>query len=294
MAKANRNSKIYAEASAVGVARTLAGLPLEHPFDSIKSRLQTEMHRKVSFVQMTKEIYSTYGFRNGFYAGFLPSAARGIIKQVYRWPLMLWLPQVYSKIYPDSLKTKYPSIAKLSTGFTLAAIDTFIICPLERLKVCLQTKNCDLGVGKFFMENQKETAKSLFRGLESLFYRQMFSWVSFLYADFKFKRMAREWNGLSPTDSLDSTSLFTVSLLVGFSNVMVVMPLDTIKTLYQQHSGEFAQSKIRETVRVIRERGGLKAFYHGWQPRLIQFLIQAVFTVTALERLEEKLRDQNK
>jgi len=85
-----------------------------------------------------------------------------------------------------------------------------------------------------------------------------------------------------------------VSMFVGVSNVMIVMPLDTVKTLYQQHSGEFADTKFRETIRIIRERGGVKAFYYGWQPRLIQFLIQSVFTVTALERLEQKMMVQSK
>jgi len=98
---------------------------------------------------------------------------------------MLWLPQSYNKLLPDSLKLKYPSLAKITTGATLAAIDTFIICPLERLKVCLQTKNNDLGMRKFFLENNNQTAKSLFRGLESLFYRQMLSWVSFFICRFQ-------------------------------------------------------------------------------------------------------------
>jgi Mitochondrial carrier protein. len=239
---------------------------------------------------MTKEIYRKHGLKNGFYAGFLPSLVRGVIKQLYRWPLMLVLPQFYNVVIPQSLKASYSSLPKIATGMSLAAIDTFIVCPLERLKVCLQTKRSDLNIRTFFKENNREMAKSLFRGLEPLFYRQMLSWVSFLYTDFKFKELARKWSGLGPKDSLDNSTLLAVSVAVGVSNIMIVMPLDTIKTLYQQHSEEYYKLTLRETSKVVFQKGGLKAFYYGWQPRLVQYVIQSLFTVTALEKLEEKMR----
>lgn len=241
---------------------------------------------------MTKEIYKNYGLKQGFYAGFLPSLVRGVIKQVYRWPLMLVLPQFFSKVIPDSLQKTYTSLPKISSGMTLAAIDTFIVCPLERLKVCLQTKRNDLNIRTFFRENNREVAKSLFRGLEPLFYRQMISWVSFLYTDFKFKELARAFLGLTPKDQLENSHLLFISALVGVTNIAIVMPFDATKTLYQQHSDDFAKLKMRETMKIVYKSGGIKAFYYGWQPRLIQYIIQSLFTVTALERLEEKLRKE--
>jgi len=281
-------AKIYFEASAVGLMRAVAGLPLEHPFDSIKSRMQAEINRKTTFLDMTKEIYKTQGVTKGFYAGFIPSALRGIVKQMYRWPLMLVLPRVYSSVYSDSVKNKYPSIMKISTGLTLAAVDTFIVCPFERLKVCLQTKQTDLNLRNFF--HQKDLVKSLFRGLHSLFYRQMISWVSFLYTDFKFKEIARNMKGIGKDDPLDNNTLFLTSILVGIANVFVVMPFDMTKTLYQQHSEEFVNKKFTETVKVVYNKTGLKGFYYGWQPRMIQYIIQSAFTVTALEKMEQKIK----
>jgi hypothetical protein len=287
----NKGSKIYLEASAIGVLRTIAGLPLEHPFDSVKSRMQAEINRKVGFFQMSKEIYKTQGITKGFYAGFIPSAFRGVIKQVYRWPLMLVLPRAYSSIIPGQLQKDYPSIAKITTGLTLAAIDTFIICPFERLKVCLQTKKNDLSLRNFFRQSDQNMFQSLFRGLNSLFYRQMTSWVSFLYTDYKFKEIAREMKGLGKNDPLDNRTLFTTSLFVGITNVLVVMPFDMTKTLYQQHSDEFVNKKFLDTLKVVYKRTGFKGFYYGWQPRMIQYMIQSVFTVTALEKMEQKLKN---
>jgi len=283
-------AKIYVEASALGLLRSIAGLPFEHPFDSVKSKMQAEINRKVGFLEMAKEIYKTQGVSKGLYAGFIPSAIRGAVKQVYRWPLMLVLPRAYSSIYPESIKQKYPSITKITTGLTLAAVDTFIVCPFERLKVCLQTKRDNLSLTTFFKQNHNHLFKSLFQGLKSLFYRQMVSWVSFLYTDYKFKEMAREYKGIDKNSPLDNQTLFITSLLVGVANVLVVMPFDMAKTLYQQHSNEFVNKKFSDTLKIVYNKAGLKGFYYGWQPRMIQYMIQSVFTVTALEKMEQKLK----
>ena len=243
---------------------------------------------------MTKEIYNTHGLRKGFYAGFFPSAARGVLKQIYRWPLMLVLPKIYDTAYSDSLKKAYPAISKISTGLTLAAIDTFIVCPFERLKVCLQTKQSDLSLKQYFRQSEQGIIKSLFRGLNSLFYRQMISWVSFLYSDHKFKEIARKAKGTDKNQPLDNQTLLLTSVLVGIVNVLIVMPFDMTKTLYQQHSEEFVNKKFSETVRTVYKKAGLKAFYYGWQPRMVQYIIQSVFTVTALEKMEHKINSTSK
>jgi hypothetical protein len=138
---------------------------------------------------------------------------------------------------------------------------------------------------------QSNVFGSLFRGLNSLFYRQMTSWVSFLYTDYKFKEIAREMKGLGKNDPLDNQTLLTTSLFVGISNVLVVMPFDMTKTLYQQHSDEFVNKKFLETLKVVYRKTGFKGFYYGWQPRMIQYMIQSVFTVTALEKMEQKLKN---
>jgi len=69
----NKGAKIYFEASAIGLFRAVAGyiflfnfffnlkgMPLEHPFDSIKSRMQSEINRKVSFLGVSSLIFSPF------------------------------------------------------------------------------------------------------------------------------------------------------------------------------------------------------------------------------------------
>jgi len=287
----NNSVKVYFEASVLGLLRALVGLPFEHPFDSIKSRMQAEISRKTSFLSMAKEIYRTQGIFNGFYAGFIPGAVRNLVKQIYRWPLMLVLPTFYNSVYSPEIKNKYPSIAKISTGLTIAVVDTFVICPFERLKVYLQTKRSDISLKMFFRQNKANLFNSLFRGLSSLFYRQMISWVSFLYTDYKFKDLARAYLRIEKNIPLDGKTLFLTSVTIGITNVFVVMPLDMTKTLYQQHNEEFANKKLTETLKIVYKKTGFKGFYYGWQPRLIQYIIQSFFTVTALEKMEHRIRN---
>jgi len=203
---------------------------------------------------------------------------------------MLILPEFYNSVYPASTKAQYPSIAKISTGLTIAAIDTFIICPFERLKVFLQTKHAHVSLKTFYRDNKKNLVRSLFRGLDSLFCRQIISWVSFLYADYKFKQLARKYQHVPDIEALSNSTLIVVSTLVGISNVFIVMPFDMTKTLHQQHSEGFVNKGLRETIKTVYREAGIKGFYYGWQPRMIQYIINSALTVTALEKLEHKMK----
>jgi hypothetical protein len=50
-----------------------------------------------------KEIYSTKGIK-GFYAGALPNLSRCILKNTYRYPLMVGLPSFYNRNLPNMIK----------------------------------------------------------------------------------------------------------------------------------------------------------------------------------------------
>ena len=84
-----------------------------------------------------KEIYSTKGFK-GFYAGSLPNFTRCIMKNSYRYPLLVGLPSFYKNHLPESIREK-KIFLKLMTGTSIALVEAFITCPVERLKVYFMT-----------------------------------------------------------------------------------------------------------------------------------------------------------
>jgi len=286
----NDKSKIYVQSSLYGVIRSVIGLPFEHPFDSIKTKLQADYGNNKKFLNATIEIYRRQGVIEGFYSGFVPNAFRSAIKQVYRWPMILYFPQMFKDLYPEWIRNEYPSIHKTSAGFMIAIMESLIICPLERLKVSLMTRKNQLSIAKFMHESKGNLKKSLFQGLESQLCRQVVSWVSFLYFEFKCKDIARKIQNIPDGQPLGDVALVSAAVCVGILNLICVMPFDLTKTLYQQHQAvEYKDRKLTETMKLIYKKRGFSAFYVGWQPRMVQYVIQSVFTVTALDRLERML-----
>jgi hypothetical protein len=58
-----------------------------------------------------------------------------IVKQMYRYPLMILFPPYFE----NKLSTSNLQVTKLASGLAIAMIESFIMCPFERLKVYLMT-----------------------------------------------------------------------------------------------------------------------------------------------------------
>lgn len=89
--------ELLVKSGVYGALRGLAGLPLEHPLDCIKTRWQSRLHSG-SALEVARNIYSNNGIM-GFYAGAVPNSIRMATKQLYRWPLMIGLPPLLRQIY---------------------------------------------------------------------------------------------------------------------------------------------------------------------------------------------------
>lgn len=278
--------KQYLIASSWGAARGLAGLPIEHPFDVVKTRCQAT-GGQISPLEVTKELWNQ-GMRN-FYSGAVPNGIRVVIKQAYRWPMMLGLPHQYNQHLPKSLIQRYPTLPKGLTGLTIAVFEVGLITPLERLKVhCMTHLEKDKKVYDFFLKNRGKLVREMTRGLNATFARQISSWVSFLVADEKLK----QWEKLrTRTNELSFSSLMGVSVIVGTLNTAVNMPWDALKTQmtkvnYISNEGVFKSLKHMHTLY------GIKGLYAGWQVRLLQYIVQSTLTVTLLDKLENSWNNQ--
>ena len=144
---------------------------------------------------------------------------------------MLYLPKFYKNLNEIFLRkyfekfnlTKYnsDSLCKIQTGFTLANIETFFICPLERLKVFLMTHSSKDKIKYSFLRHfyvvyKGNVTKQLFKGLEPSLLRSNISWISFLYLDNKTRSFLRE---IRKVDNLDFRDLMFASIIVGVGNL---------------------------------------------------------------------------
>ncbi len=60
------------------------------------------------------------------------------MKNSYRYPLLVGLPSFYKNHLPDSIKDR-KVLLKTLTGMSIALVEAFITCPVERLKVYFMT-----------------------------------------------------------------------------------------------------------------------------------------------------------
>lgn len=61
------------------------------------------------------------------------------MKNVYRYPMMIGLPTFYAKILPKSVQQNKHA-QKFCTGMSIAVLESFILCPFERLKTYFMTR----------------------------------------------------------------------------------------------------------------------------------------------------------
>ena len=126
--------KLYVQSSLIGMSRVIIGFPLEHPIDAIKVQWQSQPQFKNEF-EIIRHIYQCKGMR-GFYVGSLPNLTRLIARNSYKYPLLIGLPQYYKCKTPEGTSDV---LLRLMTGFSVAAVEATITCPIERTKVYLMT-----------------------------------------------------------------------------------------------------------------------------------------------------------
>jgi hypothetical protein len=272
----------YARVSFYGAVRGAVALPLEHPLDCLKTNMQA-LPSNHNALTVTKRIYQTKGLR-GFYRGYVPNTLRVIIKQIYRWPMMLFIPIGLEsmKVFPQS------EMNKMITAILIAHFECFIITPLERIKVWLMTNyKSKSGLLYFFMKNKRTLGTQLMAGLRPVYAKQMVSWITFLVADDFFRGKARKYfNAEGP---LDFWILLIISIIVGIINTLCIMPFDCVKTHHQKNT-TIGSRKLFKTMYDIYKNHGLLGLYNGWEVRILHYIVHASFTVTILERLEVALR----
>jgi hypothetical protein len=133
----NKLKHFYLYSSVLGAIRAIMGLPFEHPFEVIKTICQTTKSQS-SIYKIALSQYHIKGIPNGLYAGFLPNLTKNIIKAMYRYPLSLYLSHLFKSKLPTSI-LQFDGIHKILAGVSLSVMESFIICPLERLKILLIT-----------------------------------------------------------------------------------------------------------------------------------------------------------
>jgi hypothetical protein len=264
-------------AAIIGAFRGALSLVFEHPLDVIKTFWQANPS-ETSLTKVVRSIVHYKGVR-GFYSGALPNVMRVMLKQAYRYPLMIVLPVMFGVVTSSIV-----SISIL-TGVTIAIVEVWIITPLERFKVWLMTyKHVSGGVRLFVSEVSQHIRRALYKGLKVTLVRQLVSWVTFLITHDQLMQWVKA--DVESVRSIPLVWLLIIGIVAGAINTAAVLPFDCVKT-HQQKMMAVESGGIFNTMRYIYTVYGAKGLYAGWQARMLQYMINSAFTVAILEHLKE-------
>ena len=219
---------------------------------------------------------------------------------------MIGLPNYFQENFPEKYRDN-KSVVKMVSGFSIAAIESIILCPFERLKTYFMTARSlrqgarhieadqRLNIATFFQESNKGLIRSLFKGIGPLFLRQSIAWNGFLQSDFRIKQAIRKIKKIPDDEAIPAKFLFCASFFAATISTIIIMPFDCLKTNQQLYSHAGAEKeKYSEISKRIYRESGVRGFFVGWRIRFFMYLIHAMFTIDILERLDTLNRKMKK
>lgn len=267
----------YGYACGIGAVRAMALMPIEHPLDYVKTQIQSKFYMGPA-IPFVREHVKQYGFMK-LYTGFLPNTFRASIKQAYRLPLMVAFPNLYRRVISRE------NIIQTLTGISIAVLESYFMCPLERLKIWLMTSPKSTIMNFYY---QLDHFKELFKGVNALLVRQTLSWVTFLGLTSLFKEATITYKG-----KVDYYDLLFIGAAVGVLNTLIIMPADFIKT-HQQKFKDVGGKNLFTVLKLLTNnenslKGKFRIVYCGWKVRMLNYIINAVFTVNLVDYLEHRI-----
>ncbi len=223
-------------------------LCFEHPFDVMKTWWQANPGLP-SLKVVISRIHQARGVY-GFYCGFLPNMIRILSKQAYRYPLMIFLPLFYKSIFEEKWFISF------LCALTIAFFEVLVITPLEHLKVRL-----------ILIFQKNHLSFDVYKGFHIVALRQIVSWGSFLCSHDLL------------TFIFPNAHFLIIGVMVGILNTLCTLPFDCMKTCIQS-------GKARTIQEAYAQIHSYKGFYKGVEPRMIQYTINAAFTLFILEKFK--------
>lgn len=225
--------------------------------------------------------YLKGGHIKPFYQAGGISYFKFLAKGAYRNPTYGALSAEFQCAFPEQYKTQ----AAL-TALSMAGIDNIIVCPLERLKVLMITKENNNGLSQFFTQKravgQLSLIRDLYKGFNLSMTKAVVSWQSFLVTESAIRMEVLEYKkNKQEKAELSLVEKSIVGWFSGVVNALFTFPFDTIKTNLQKEGVSDAASftNIVKTSRsLLATRGFFKGFYGGFQLQLMQYMMLGVIT----------------
>lgn len=204
------------------------GLALSHPFDTIKTRLQTNQAIEYGVKSLYRGVVPPL-----FGVGFEKAVVFGVYNN-----------------FNSYFSNPKEAVSTFTSGMVSGLAASFIVTPVERLKIGLQKgqKIC--------------TDLKLFKGLSVTFTREVpgFGIYFTVYEQLKQRLYTKQKKEITKTGS------FLAGGLSGATAWLFIYPQDLIKTRIQSGSDKPIKTMITDVYR----NGGIKQFYKGFHLALLR------------------------
>ena len=120
-----------------GFCRGVIGFPIEQPLEAIKTQWQAKPAFR-NELHIINDVYEKKGLFKGFYSGSLPNLGRILIKNSYRFPLIVGIPVYFEANLPERI-VRNKHILKLMSGTGISIFESLILCPFERMRTYFMT-----------------------------------------------------------------------------------------------------------------------------------------------------------
>ncbi|HAB99105.1 MAG TPA: hypothetical protein DCE71_04715 [Parachlamydiales bacterium] len=246
-------------------ARSSCLFLIDHPLDVLKFTWQKfPNHTGAQVIGKIVQERGLFGFSDTMLANF----PRRIGKEIARWLGIAYTHEQLIGTFPETF-TREAVKTKIATGISTAALDCFIILPLEQL-MAYRVKE-QKGYSAFFQKRfVQDGIPSLYRGLSVNLLRQTLMWSSLMTINCESKRVF---------DLIDKERLHpflrqeVASVLFSTAYVTFGLPIDFIKTRIQMDT-DLQKIKVSSVVRTLVQRHKFSGFYAGALPVFTQTMIQ--------------------
>jgi hypothetical protein len=180
---------------------------------------------------------------------------------------------IYSQYFPNL----HPTCLLLFAACTAGAITSFTVAPIERVKVMMQASK------KY--KNEIECVRAilnvegwsglLLRGIGPTLAREIPSYGLYFWV----YGFLTSWTDLGPATPL----VFGAS--AGMASWLPVYPIDVVKTLIQNTSGEEGSVSAWTVMHDLYAQGGIGSFFDGLTPKLMRAAVNHAVTFYVYDTL---------
>eukprot|EP01138_Halocafeteria_seosinensis_P006445 gb/GECG01006588.1/.p1 GENE.gb/GECG01006588.1/~~gb/GECG01006588.1/.p1 ORF type:complete len:314 (+),score=21.89 gb/GECG01006588.1/:1-942(+) len=255
-----------------GTLGGFAGIIIEHPFDTIKVRLQTSPN-PVSLVKLTRTLIKAEGFK-ALYRGLTPPLVANVLETAGLFSVNGMIKDAISDSLNYERGRQLPMSAELCSGGITGFFVSFILTPAELIKCRLQIQNQVLGGGNPLYKGpidcliksvERDGVSIIFRGHTATMLREIPGTAAWFGS---YEACLRLLTGAEGDRScVPAWKTIAAGAMGGVCYWGMLFPADTAKSMIQTQEERMS---IAAAVKNLYNKGGIKYFYRGLTPTLLR------------------------